>query len=163
MTDIESSEPALVPVVNRAPVRPDSPTFAELGVRPETVEALAKAGITRAFAIQEYALPIALRGTDLIGQAPTGTGKTLGFGLPLLERVLAPSEGADGQPQALIVGPTRELGLQGARHLGRSGAPPRERALRGARALAAAGSPRGVRVLPIYGGVAYEPQVETLK
>jgi superfamily II DNA/RNA helicase len=146
MTDIEiNTEPALVPVTNRAPVRPDSPTFAELGVRAETVEALAKAGITRAFAIQEYALPIALRGTDLIGQAPTGTGKTLGFGLPMLERVLAPSEGADGQPQALIVVPTRELGLQVARD------------------LAAAGSTRGVRVLPIYGGVAYEPQVDALK
>jgi superfamily II DNA/RNA helicase len=159
MTDIENTEtepavdpaaalaaePALVPVLTRAPVRPDSPTFAELGVRAETVEALAAAGITRAFAIQEYALPIALRGTDLIGQAPTGTGKTLGFGLPLLERVLAPSEGADGQPQALIVVPTRELGLQVARD------------------LAAAGSTRGVRVLPIYGGVAYEPQVDTLK
>ncbi|MEU4215009.1 DEAD/DEAH box helicase [Actinoplanes sp. NPDC026623] len=147
MTDIENNEtePALVPVLTRAPVRADSPTFAELGVRAETVEALAAAGITRAFAIQEYALPIALRGTDLIGQAPTGTGKTLGFGLPLLERVLAPSEGADGQPQALVVVPTRELGLQVARD------------------LAAAGSTRGVRVLPIYGGVAYEPQVETLK
>ncbi|MET8148349.1 DEAD/DEAH box helicase [Actinoplanes sp. NPDC049668] len=147
MSDIENNEtePALVPVLTRAPVRADSPTFAELGVRAETVEALAAAGITRAFAIQEYALPIALRGTDLIGQAPTGTGKTLGFGLPLLERVLAPSEGADGQPQALIVVPTRELGLQVARD------------------LAAAGSTRGVRVLPIYGGVAYEPQVETLK
>ena len=142
MTD---NEQALIPVVTRAPVRPDSPTFAELGVRAETVEALAKAGITHAFAIQEYALPIALRGTDLIGQAPTGTGKTLGFGLPLLERVTAPSEGADGQPQALIVVPTRELGLQVARD------------------LAAAGATRGVRVLPIYGGVAYEPQVEVLK
>ncbi|MFG1607482.1 DEAD/DEAH box helicase [Actinoplanes sp. NPDC049265] len=147
MSDIENTEtePALVPVLNRAPVRADSPTFAELGVRAETVEALAKAGITRAFAIQEYALPIALRGTDLIGQAPTGTGKTLGFGLPLLERVTAPSEGADGQPQALIVVPTRELGLQVARD------------------LAAAGATRGVRVLPIYGGVAYEPQVDALK
>src|ERR671932_246338 len=113
MTDIENSEPALVPVVNRAPVRPDSPTFAELGVRAETVEALSKAGITRAFA------------------------------LPLLERVVSPAEGADGKPQALIVVPTRELGLQVARD------------------LAAAGSTRGVRVLPIYGGVAYEPQVET--
>src|SRR3954466_9978143 len=145
MTDIENSEPALVPVVNRAPVRPDSPTFAELGVRSETVAALAKAGITRAFAIQEYALPIALRGTDLIGQAPTGTGKTLGFGLPLLERVTSPEEGADGKPQALVVVPTRELGLQVARD------------------IAAAGATRGVRVLPIYGGVAYEPQVDALK
>ncbi|MEV6634092.1 DEAD/DEAH box helicase [Actinoplanes sp. NPDC051470] len=147
MSEIENieTEPALVPVLSRAPVRADSPTFAELGVRAETVEALAKAGITRAFAIQEYALPIALRGTDLIGQAPTGTGKTLGFGLPLLERVLAPSEGADGQPQALVVVPTRELGLQVARD------------------IAAAGATRGVRVLPIYGGVAYEPQVDVLK
>ncbi|BCJ52452.1 DEAD/DEAH box helicase [Actinoplanes sp. NBRC 14428] len=147
MTDIPQTdtEPALVPALTRAPVRVDSPTFAELGVRAETVEALAAAGITRAFAIQEYALPIALRGTDLIGQAPTGTGKTLGFGLPILERVTAPSEGADGKPQALIVVPTRELGLQVARD------------------LAAAGATRGVRVLPIYGGVAYEPQVEALK
>src|SRR5512144_2095732 len=140
MTDIENSEPALVPVINRAPLRPDSPTFAELGVRAETVEALAKAGITRAFAIQEYALPIGLRGVDLIGQAPTGTGKTLGFGIPLLERVFAPSEGGDGVPQALVVVPTRELGIQVAKDLD------------------AAGRTRGVRVLPIYGGVAYEPQ-----
>src|SRR4051795_4974460 len=123
MSDIENieTEPALVPALTRAPVRPDSPTFAELGVRAETVDALATAGITRAFAIQEYALPIALRGTDLIGQAPTGTGKTLGFGLPILERVTAPSEGADGQPQALVVVPTRELGLQVARDLAAAG------------------------------------------
>src|ERR671914_544321 len=86
-----------------APVRPEAPTFAALGARQETVEALAAAGITRAFAIQEYALPIALRGVDLIGQAPTGTGKTLGFGIPLLERVFAPAEGSDGLPQALVV------------------------------------------------------------
>src|SRR3954451_8122768 len=147
MSDIENieTEPALVPALSRAPVRPDSPTFAELGVRAETVEALAAAGITRAFAIQEYAVPIALRGTDLIGQAPTGTGKTLGFGLPLLERVISPAEGADGQPQALVVVPTRELGIQVARD------------------LATAGSTRGVRVLSIYGGVAYEPQVDALK
>ncbi|GAB3157757.1 DEAD/DEAH box helicase [Micromonospora sonneratiae] len=128
-----------------APVRPEAPTFADLGARKETVEALAEVGITRAFAIQEYALPIALRGTDLIGQAPTGTGKTLGFGIPLLERVFAPGEGGDGLPQALVVVPTRELGLQVAKD------------------LAAAGRTRGVRVLPIYGGVAYEPQVEALR
>ncbi|SCL13701.1 Superfamily II DNA and RNA helicase [Micromonospora rhizosphaerae] len=128
-----------------APVRPEAPTFAALGARPETVEALAAAGITRAFAIQEYALPIALRGSDLIGQAPTGTGKTLGFGVPLLERVFAPGEGSDGVPQALVVVPTRELGIQVAKD------------------LAAAGRTRGVRVLPIYGGVAYEPQIEALR
>jgi superfamily II DNA/RNA helicase len=143
MTDIDDIDNA--PALTRAPVRADSPTFTELGVRTETVEALAAAGITRAFAIQEYALPIALRGTDLIGQAPTGTGKTLGFGIPLLERVLAPSEGANGVPQALVVVPTRELGSQVARD------------------IAAAGATRGVRVLAIYGGVAYETQIDTLK
>ena len=124
---------------------PTSPTFSELGVRPETVAALAAVDITHAFAIQEYAVPILLRGADLIGQAPTGTGKTLGFGIPLLERVVAPGEGADGLPQALVVVPTRELGLQVAKD------------------IAAAGKTRGVRVLPIYGGVAYEPQVDTLR
>jgi superfamily II DNA/RNA helicase len=129
----------------RAPVRPDSPTFAELGARPETVAALAAVGITRSFAIQEYAIPIALRGSDLIGQAPTGTGKTLGFGVPLLDRLTAPAEGADGMPQALVVVPTRELGLQVAKD------------------LATAGKTRGIRVLPVYGGVAYEPQVEALQ
>jgi superfamily II DNA/RNA helicase len=129
----------------RAPVRPDSPTFAQLGARPETVAALAAVGITRAFAIQEYAIPIALRGADLIGQAPTGTGKTLGFGIPLLERIVAPNEGDGGSPQALVVVPTRELGLQVARDID------------------LAGRSRGVRVLPLYGGVAYEPQVETLR
>jgi superfamily II DNA/RNA helicase len=129
----------------RAPVRPDSPTFADLGVRHETVEALAAVGIIRTFAIQEYAVPIALRGSDLIGQAPTGTGKTLGFGVPLLERVFAPAEGSDGVPQALVVVPTRELGLQVAKD------------------IAAAGKTRGIRVVPIYGGVAYEPQIDALK
>ena len=129
----------------RAPVRPDSPTFAELGARAETVAALEAVGIKRAFAIQEYAVPIAMRGTDLIGQAPTGTGKTLGFGVPILERVVTADEGADGSPQALVVVPTRELGLQVARD------------------IAAAGRTRSVRVLPVYGGVAYEPQVEALR
>src|SRR2546421_5172258 len=123
-----------------APVRPDSPTFAELGARAETVAALAEVGILRSFAIQEYAIPIAMRGTDLIGQAPTGTGKTLGFGIPLLERVRSVADGADGAPQALVVVPTRELCLQVARD------------------IAAAGKTRSIRVLPIYGGGADGPQ-----
>ncbi len=128
-----------------APIRPDSPTFRDLGVREETVAALEAVGITRAFAIQEYAIPILLRGADVIGQAPTGTGKTLGFGIPILQRLLGPDEGADGRPQALVVVPTRELGLQVARD------------------LATAGSRRRVRVLPVYGGVAYEPQIKALR
>ena len=143
MTDIENTQ--ATELAARAPVRVDSPTFTHLGVRAETVAALEAVDIRQAFAIQEYALPIAMRGADLIGQAPTGTGKTLGFGIPLLQRVLSPDDGADGRPQALVVVPTRELGLQVARD------------------IQVAGRTRGVRVLPVYGGVAYEPQTDALK
>jgi superfamily II DNA/RNA helicase len=130
---------------NRAPVRPDSPSFRELGVREETVEALEAVGITRAFAIQEDAIPVAMRGNDLIGQAPTGTGKTLGFGIPILQHLAGPDDGADGVPQALVVVPTRELCLQVSRD------------------LEVAGSRRRIRVLAVYGGVAYESQTRKLR
>lgn len=119
--------------------------FAALGALPETVEALAAVGITQPFAIQTMTLPIALQGHDLIGQARTGTGKTLGFGIPLLQRVKSKAEGALGRPQALVVVPTRELCVQVARDLEN------------------AGSVRHVRVLSIYGGRAMEPQIEALR
>ncbi|MFI6879486.1 DEAD/DEAH box helicase [Streptomyces sp. NPDC050400] len=99
-------------------------------------------------------LPVALTGTDVIGQAKTGTGKTLGFGLPLLERVTVPADVEAGRakpeqltdaPQALVVVPTRELCTQVTND------------------LLTAGKVRNVRVLAIYGGRAYEPQVEALK
>ncbi|MFJ1568285.1 DEAD/DEAH box helicase, partial [Streptomyces erythrochromogenes] len=98
-------------------------------------------------------LPVALSGTDVIGQAKTGTGKTLGFGLPLLERVVVPADVEAGRatpdqltdaPQALVVVPTRELCTQVTND------------------LLTAGKVRNVRVLAIYGGRAYEPQVEAL-
>src|SRR5690349_7824708 len=101
MTDTDSTAvtsdndtPDIEPAMADAPVQPDAPDFADLGVRPETVEALAAVGITEEFAIPEHAVPIAIRGVDIIGQAPTGTGKTLGFGIPLLERVTAPADAA---------------------------------------------------------------------
>ncbi|MFD8969089.1 DEAD/DEAH box helicase [Streptomyces sp. NPDC059568] len=99
-------------------------------------------------------LPVALSGKDVIGQAKTGTGKTLGFGLPLLERVTVPADVESGRavpekltnaPQALVVVPTRELCTQVTND------------------LLTAGKVRNVRVLAIYGGRAYEPQVEALK
>ncbi|ARF77358.1 DEAD/DEAH box helicase [Kitasatospora albolonga] len=99
-------------------------------------------------------LPVALSGSDVIGQAKTGTGKTLGFGLPLLERVTVPADVEAGRakpeeltdaPQALVVVPTRELCTQVTND------------------LLTAGKVRNVRVLAIYGGRAYEPQVEALK
>jgi superfamily II DNA/RNA helicase len=128
-----------------APVANDSPLFSDFDVHPDIVAALADAGITRTFAIQELTLPLALAGHDLIGQARTGTGKTLGFGVPMLQRVVPPAEGGDGVPQALVVVPTRELCVQVSRD------------------LAAAGAKRGIRVQAIYGGRAFEPQVQSLQ
>ncbi|MGY1618610.1 DEAD/DEAH box helicase [Geodermatophilus sp. SYSU D00691] len=128
-----------------APVEETAPLFSDFDVHPDVVAALAEAGITRTFAIQELTLPLALGGHDLIGQARTGTGKTLGFGVPLLQRVVPPAEGGDGVPQALVVVPTRELCVQVARD------------------LTTAGSKRGIRVQAIYGGRAFEPQVSALQ
>ena len=119
-------------------------SFIELGVRPETIEALAPIGITAPFAIQEMVLPLALSGNDLIGQAKTGTGKTLGFGIPIIDRVLSKSEGATGKAQALVVVPTRELCVQVAED------------------LLVAGRIRDIRVLALYGGRAFEPQLDAL-
>ncbi|CAM4123600.1 DEAD/DEAH box helicase [Helcobacillus massiliensis] len=122
-------------------------TFADFGVRNDIVTALEAKGITTPFPIQAMTLPVALRGRDIIGQAKTGTGKTLGFGIPALEAVVGPGEDGpttDGAPQALIVVPTRELAVQVSSD------------------LSIASANRSVRVLTVYGGRAYEPQVEAL-
>src|SRR3954453_22250616 len=89
----------------------------ERGVHPEICDALERKGITTPFAIQEMTLSVALMGTDLIGQARTGTGKTLAFGIPLIQRAAPPKDPdcpvlPQGKPQALVVAPTRELALQ---------------------------------------------------
>ena len=89
-TDVTTEEVdgmATTTAVVDAPSSDSSPSFAELGVRPEIVTALAERGITHTFAIQELTLPLALAGSDLIGQARTGMGKTYGFGVPLLHRI----------------------------------------------------------------------------
>ena len=90
------------------------PTFADLGVRDEIVRALAEKGIEQPFAIQELTLPLALAGDDVIGQARTGMGKTLAFGVPLLQRITdgTGTRPLTGAPRALVVVPTRELCLQ---------------------------------------------------
>ncbi|WP_223881296.1 DEAD/DEAH box helicase [Nesterenkonia ebinurensis] len=138
------------PVSERAGSEPTL-TFADFDVRSEIVEALTEKGITTPFPIQAETLPIALRGADIIGQAKTGTGKTLGFGIPALQRVAAPGTGlydalpAPGAPQALIVAPTRELAVQVAGD------------------LTTAGAKLGARIATIYGGRDYEPQIKQLE
>jgi superfamily II DNA/RNA helicase len=169
-------------------------TFRELGVLPETAEALDALGIVTPFPIQALTIPVALSGNDVIGQAKTGTGKTLAFGVPLLQhvtvdtgaevsasdttttdevaeaqagesqavapaktarrrsrrrggRTVAPVDNrpAGGRPQALVVVPTRELAVQVTND------------------LSAVGKVRAVRVLAVYGGRAYEPQIDALR
>ena len=124
-------------------------TFADFDVRSDIVDALAAKGIIHPFPIQSMTLPVALRGRDIIGQAQTGTGKTLGFGIPLLQSSVAPGEdnpdGREiGKPQALVVLPTRELAVQVAKD------------------LEDATAKRPLRILTVYGGRAYEPQIEAL-
>ena len=126
-------------------------TFADLPLRKSTIDALNAHGFTSPFPIQEAVLPIALSDGDVIGQAKTGTGKTLGFGIPIIERIIAPLDSEwdalefKGQPQALVVVPTRELCVQVTKD------------------IAELVGNRGIRVLAVYGGRAFEPQIEALE
>ncbi|MFJ2620576.1 DEAD/DEAH box helicase [Glutamicibacter sp. NPDC087344] len=126
-------------------------SFAELNVREDIVASLLEAGIEYPFPIQALTLPVALGGNDIIGQAKTGTGKTLGFGIPALQRVLREGDAGysdlqfPGAPQALIVAPTRELAIQ-------VGAD-----------LAQASKHSNISITTIYGGRPYEEQIAALK
>jgi superfamily II DNA/RNA helicase len=117
-------------------------TFTDLNIDQDMVDALASKGIIEPFPIQSQTIPLALDGQDIIGQAKTGTGKTFGFGLPLIQTLgLHPEPGV----QALVVVPTRELCVQVAED------------------LEIAASHRDTKIVAIYGGKAYEGQVEQLK
>ena len=115
--------------------------FRDFDISEEIVSGLEAAGFFTTFPIQALTLPLALRGQDIIGQARTGTGKTLAFGIPLLELV---GEAPARTPLALVVVPTRELAIQVADDL-----------------RVAAVNMRA-RVLTVYGGRAYEPQIDAL-
>jgi superfamily II DNA/RNA helicase len=114
-------------------------TFRDLGVDAALCDRLADSGITHPFPIQELTLPLALDGHDLIGQARTGTGKTLAFGLPLLQRLDPTSR----RTQALVIVPTRELCLQ-------------------VHADLQVGTARDLTTISVYGGVGYDEQIEAL-
>ncbi|GAA1936973.1 hypothetical protein GCM10009775_31200 [Microbacterium aoyamense] len=117
-------------------------TFAELGVDQDIVDVLAARGIVDAFPIQEQTIPLGLPGQDIIGQAKTGTGKTFGFGIPVVQRLgLDPAPGV----KALIVVPTRELCVQVYEDMD----------------MLTSG--RSTSVVAIYGGKAYEGQIDQLK
>jgi len=115
-------------------------TFRDLGVDAALCDALEAKGIIHPFPIQAMTLPMALAGGDLIGQARTGTGKTLAFGLPLLQRI----DPTDRFTQALVVVPTRELCVQVHEDL-------------------SIGAAKGISTIAVYGGTPYEEQTAALE
>ncbi|HEU0027203.1 MAG TPA: DEAD/DEAH box helicase [Ktedonobacterales bacterium] len=114
--------------------------FAALGVGPDALRAMSDLGYSVPTPIQRQTIPLLLAGRDVIAQAPTGTGKTAAYGLPLIERL----DVQQVTTQALIVTPTRELAIQVAE------------------ALHALGKYRDIATLPIYGGQPYERQLRAL-
>ena len=118
-----------------------SDTFRTLGVSEPVEQALAARGITEPFRIQTLVLPDALEGRDILAKAPTGSGKTLGFGIPLVERT--PAEGKT--PTSLVLVPTRELALQVADE------------------IESFASAKGVKVGLAYGGAPVPAQAKRLK
>ncbi|MET0136220.1 MAG: DEAD/DEAH box helicase [Kibdelosporangium sp.] len=116
--------------------------FTELALRPELLRALSDLGYEEPTPIQREAIPPLLAGSDLLGQAATGTGKTAAFALPVLQRLLDDKQGKG--PAALVLVPTRELAMQVSQAFHRYG-----------RDL-------GVRVLPIYGGQPIVRQLQAL-
>lgn len=115
-------------------------TFSDFGLSNELQKSLSNMGFEEPTPIQAQAIPIALQGRDMIGQAQTGTGKTTAFGVPLLEKVTI-----DGGIQGVVVAPTRELAVQVAEELNRIG------------------QVKGIRTLPIYGGQDINRQIRSLK
>ena len=115
----ETIEPEETIISDEKPHEIAEKTFADYNVRADIVESLADAGITHPFPIQAMTLPVALSGHDIIGQAKTGTGKTLGFGIPALQRVVGPDDAgfdklpAPGAPQALVIVPDPRAGRPG--------------------------------------------------
>ena len=122
------------------------PSFAELGVPRKLTDLLAADGITAPFPIQAATLPDALAGRDVLGRGRTGSGKTLGFLLPMLTRLAAdPRKRRPNHPRALILAPTRELATQI-----HTAAEPLAKAL-------------GLRTAAIFGGVGARPQISALR
>jgi len=125
-------------------------TFADLGVHPDLCAVLEGQGITTAFPIQAMTIADALAGRDICGKAKTGSGKTLGFGLPMLQRVAASEapvrrEGGPARPRGLVLLPTRELAVQVHE------------------VLEPLGAALGLHVNAVYGGADIERQVKSLR
>jgi ATP-dependent RNA helicase DeaD len=116
--------------------------FADLGLSPELLKAVAQMGFEEASHIQSQAIPALLTGADVVGQSQTGSGKTAAFALPAIEKVDVKLRA----PQVLILCPTRELAVQVAEEVAKL-----------------ACFKKGVREIPIYGGQSYDRQLRGLR
>lgn len=116
-------------------------TFEELGLHDDVLQALAELGWETPTPVQRDSYPIVVEGNDVIVQSRTGTGKTGAFGIPLVDRLIS----TDGDEQALVLAPTRELALQSAREIEKLGAR------------------RGVKTVAVYGGASMERQIAALE
>jgi ATP-dependent RNA helicase DeaD len=114
-------------------------SFEDLGISPAVAKALKEMGFEEPTPIQTSAIPPAIEGRDIIGQAQTGTGKTASFGIPIAEKKVS------GKPYAIILEPTRELAIQVAEEMGRIT------------------QYRKCSVLPVYGGASMERQLKALR
>ena len=121
---------------------PITASFRDLALSDPVLRALADVGYESPSPIQAATIPVLLSGSDMLGQAQTGTGKTAAFALPALSRI----DLAKHEPQVLVLVPTRELALQVS-----------EAFLRYAAHI------KGFHVLPIYGGQSYQPQLNALR
>ena len=121
--------------------------FATLGLSPSLCTPLTRLGYTSPTPVQVKSIPVVLSGADLLARAQTGTGKTAAFGLPMIDRLIVrrPRAGHRTKPLGLVLVPTRELALQVTKSLSEYGASVQ------------------LRVLPIFGGVSMQPQVQALR
>jgi len=131
---VEAAEPSDTPV-------PDTPTFAELGLAAPLLATVEAAGYLQPTPIQAQAIPLVLKGRDVMGLAQTGTGKTAAFALPILNRLL----GGPRRTRVLVLTPTRELCMQVEENFRRYAAV------------------AGIDVAAVFGGMPYEPQEQALR
>ena len=109
--DEDGAQPSLIPIAEGPPPEPARPVFRDLGLSEEVLRAIDDMGYRHPTPIQEQAIPYVLMGRDVMGTAQTGTGKTAGFTLPMLD-ILSGSRARARMPRSLILEPTRELALQ---------------------------------------------------
>ncbi len=119
----------------------DKHTFPELGIAPELLDAVKSLGFEQPSPIQAEAIPVALTGRDVVGQSQTGSGKTMAFGIPVVQRV----DPTQRNVQALILCPTRELAMQVCAEIHK---------------LATF---KDIRATPVYGGASYDRQIRALQ